>query len=294
MVTEGSSLSRSRLDEDESKPKFRAMPECEWGDISCLGLSPVHQTGWLSFPPGWVDLSWQKQFDILKTVWKSRASWAAPGIDLEGDWAPTFGAEWGSIDLPIRICAVPELLGEFNPVAHLRCLLTYDSAVSPARPWLLSVHKRTTQFFFNGRVPPVSSITAVLTGQGDYYFQVSWIDFGWYTDGLGTCQYLQGIMLNLLNKMPTMGGQPHLSRKDNPSNPLNRQEQQNAGQEWILRQNDPLVDYLKDAFINQQPHSDIHAQREVMIEYRRISTAQGSSGTKWFQGWTSHQVTLGD
>ncbi|KAJ7309429.1 hypothetical protein DFH08DRAFT_823373 [Mycena albidolilacea] len=45
--------------------------------------------------------------------------------------------------------------------------------------------------------------------------------------------------------------------------------------------------------INQQPHSDIHAQREVMIEYRRISTAQGSSGIKWFQGWTSHQVTLG-
>ncbi|KAJ7310109.1 hypothetical protein DFH08DRAFT_823146 [Mycena albidolilacea] len=89
---------------------------------------------------------------------------------------------------------------------------------------------------------------------------------------------------------------------------------QNAGQEWILRQNDPLVDYLKDAFItnewadhllealqaqfprpmiNQQPHSDIHAQREVMIEYRRISMAQGSSGIKWFQGWTSHQVTLG-
>ncbi|KAJ7804519.1 hypothetical protein B0H14DRAFT_2612226 [Mycena olivaceomarginata] len=115
-----------------------------------------------------------------------------------------------------------------------------------------------------------------------------------------------------------MGGQPHLFRKDNPSNPLNGQERvphqqvdpsrldatsslqmdgskpQNAGgQEWILRQNDPLVDYLKDAFINQQPHSDIHAQREVMIEYRRISTAQGSSGIKWFQGWTSHQVTLG-
>ncbi|KAJ7347444.1 hypothetical protein DFH08DRAFT_809200 [Mycena albidolilacea] len=133
-----------------------------------------------------------------------------------------------------------------------------------------------------------------------------------------------------------MGGQPHLSRKDNLSSPLNGQERvprqrvdlsrldatsslqkdgskpQNAGQEWILRQNDPLVDYLKDAFITNEwadhllealqaqfPRpmrldigSDIHAQREVMIEYRRISMAQGSSGIKWFQGWTSHQVTL--
>ncbi|KAJ7720060.1 hypothetical protein B0H14DRAFT_3521062 [Mycena olivaceomarginata] len=32
---------------------------------------------------------------------RSRASRAAPGIDLEGDWAPTFGAERGSVDLPI-------------------------------------------------------------------------------------------------------------------------------------------------------------------------------------------------
>ncbi|KAJ7835814.1 hypothetical protein B0H14DRAFT_2590018 [Mycena olivaceomarginata] len=43
------------------------MPECEWGDISWLGLAPVRQTGQLSFPPGWVDPSWQRQFDILET-----------------------------------------------------------------------------------------------------------------------------------------------------------------------------------------------------------------------------------
>jgi hypothetical protein len=47
------------------------------------------------------------------TNWtRSRASRATPGIDLEGDWAPTFGAERGSVDLPIRICVVPGLLGE--------------------------------------------------------------------------------------------------------------------------------------------------------------------------------------
>jgi hypothetical protein len=43
---------------------------------------------------------------------RSRASRAVSGIDLEVDWAPTFTAEWGSVDLPICICVVPGLLGE--------------------------------------------------------------------------------------------------------------------------------------------------------------------------------------
>ncbi|KAJ7346206.1 hypothetical protein DFH08DRAFT_810039 [Mycena albidolilacea] len=185
--------------------------------------------------------------------------------------------------------------------------------------------------------------TAFLSGTGEYYFQVSWIDFGWYTDGLGTCQYLQEgpvntqdsdqnlvdaddgwatspmwvivsvIIRTMQERVPHQRVDP--SRLDTTSSlQTDGSKPQNAGQEWILRQNDPLVDYLKDAFItnewadhllealqgqypchmiNQQPHSDIHAQREVMIEYRRISMAQGSSGIKWFQGWTSHQVTLG-
>ena len=42
------------------------------------------------------------------------------------------------------------------------------------------------------RVPPVPSVTAVLTGRGDHYFQVSWIDFGRYANELGTYQHLQG------------------------------------------------------------------------------------------------------
>ncbi|KAJ7315206.1 hypothetical protein DFH08DRAFT_942971 [Mycena albidolilacea] len=81
------------------------------------------------------------------TNWtRSRASRAAPGIDLEGDWAPTFGAERGSVDLPIRICAVPGLLGEFHiqiysVLPDITCVL-YDSATPLARPWPPLVLKR--------------------------------------------------------------------------------------------------------------------------------------------------------
>ena len=70
---------------------------------------------------------------------------------------------------------------------------------------------------------------AVLTGQGDYYFQVSGINFGHYTDALGAYQDLQvnsghaklaeyspqkgeqALKLQIkIQQMLTMGRQPHL------------------------------------------------------------------------------------
>ncbi|KAJ7358521.1 hypothetical protein DFH08DRAFT_802338 [Mycena albidolilacea] len=182
-------------------------------------------------------------------------------------------------------------------------------------------------------------------GHGDYYFQVSWIDFGWYTDGLGTYQYLQEGPVNVQdsdqNLVDADDGWATSPIKDNPLNLLNGQEQ--VPRQWVdpscldatsslqtdgsnlsvssvdlskrrmVASSNPARKMLEVRsgysgrmtpscttsrmhlgwiLINQQPHSDIHAQREVMIEYRRIPTAQGSSGIKWFQGWTSHQVTL--
>ncbi|KAJ7346327.1 hypothetical protein DFH08DRAFT_810159 [Mycena albidolilacea] len=177
--------------------------------------------------------------------------------------------------------------------------------------------------------------TAFLSGTGDYYFQVSWIDFGWYTDGLGTYQYLQegpvkaqdsdqnlvdaddGWATSPMNGYPVNGlicpvstrhqasrrmGQnlsissvdPSKRQMVASSNPASKMLEVRSGYSgrmtpsWTTSRM-----HLGWILINQQPHSDIHAQHEVMIEYRRISTAQGSSGIKWFQGWTSHQVTLG-
>ncbi|KAJ7729365.1 hypothetical protein B0H14DRAFT_2640438 [Mycena olivaceomarginata] len=208
---------------------------------------------------------------------------------------PNAASGLGSVQQQI-IVVTPQIQRKNNVLSSWRIIITGTGTGGTA--------------FLSGTVPPISSITAVLMGQGDYYFQ-------YRQEGPVNAQDSDQ---NLVDADDGWATSPI---KDNPSNPLNGQERvphqqvdpscldatsslQMDGSKpvrlvcrpvkkdgWLQALILPAKCWRCWILINQQPHSDIHAQREVMIEYRRISTAQGSSGIKWFQGWTSHQVTLG-